>query len=534
VKYIKIKVISDVVCNNIFKDDELLQDVRIGYDFSPVDQIIPELLDAADYDFILLHLSQYAFNSYGVTDVFVESIRQISSHIVNLLKNSQVKIILNTIHFDIVAYSQEELIQKRRLMATYNDVVLSFAADNPTGCILVDVGSVVAKLGYSSNMSFRNYGVMRSPYSKLLKNAVRDEYLYHLKSYLTPRKKVVFVDADNTIWGGVIGEDGVNSVKIGHEYPGSFYYLFQLALLKMKNAGILLCLVTKNNYADIEEIFSIRDMPLSLSDFHAVKANWETKSSNIQSLLQSINIDASSAIFIDDNPFELEEVGRAFKDIVCMRFNLDSFGEISNELSDLTSVYAHHLTVEDSFKTESYAQENKRKSLLDQSSTLDDYLQSLGIVITVHHNDSTIIPRISQLTQKTNQFNLTTKRYSVADVQKFVDKNDVYAFGVEDKFGDMGIVGVVIVVDNQIDSFLLSCRAFGRQIEDAMLNTVIKHVNRYPIFAKYNESKKNHMTKMFYDKNGFERVLSGEKSGTYRLSTILESVPNQIKDIKWN
>lgn len=533
-KQMKIKVISDVVCNTIFKDGDLLPDLGIKYEFSPVDQIIPAILDSADDDFIILHLSQYAFNSYGVTDDLVETIRQISGHIEKLVKNSQVKVIVNTVHFDSSAFSQKRLIESRRLMAEYNEVILDLVADNPSDCLLVDVASIVSRLGYSSNMSFRNYGVMRSPYSKILTKAIRGEYIFHLKSYLTPRKKVVFVDADNTIWGGVVGEDGVNGVKIGHEYPGSFYYLFQLTLLELKKTGVLLCLVTKNNYADIEEIFSNRDMPLSLTDFHAVKANWERKSLNISSLLETINVDASAAIFIDDNPFEIEEVGRAFDDIVCMRFKLDAFSDIKNELFNLTTVYAHHVTAEDSFKTESYAQESKRKNLLDQSDTLDDYLQSLGIVITVYYNDPATIPRVSQLTQKTNQFNLTTKRYSVADIQKFVDNNHVYAFRAEDKFGDMGIVGVVIVVDDQIDSFLLSCRAFGRQIEDVMLHTVVNHIDRYPIFAMYIESKKNHMTEAFYCDHGFDKVSNAEQAVAYRLIRGLESVPNQIKEIKWN
>ena len=183
----------------------------------------------------------------------------------------------------------------------------------------------------------------------------------------------------------------------------------------LKNAGVVLCLVTKNNQSDIDEVFQNRDMPLSIDDFVAVKANWDRKSENIGALLDWLNVGSSSAVFIDDNPFEIEEVARVHVDIECLKFSVNEFDDVNNALSDLFDLYAHYLTDEDKVKAASYVQEGHRKSLLDKSGTIDDYLRGLAINMTVYLNDLSLAPRIAQLTQKTNQFNLTTKRYSLAE-----------------------------------------------------------------------------------------------------------------------
>ena len=533
-KAIDVKVVSDVVCNNLFRKFGVVNGHKLNFIFSPVDQIIPEILNAQNEDFLLLHISQYAFNSYGVSESFVENINEIFLHLENLIKRSKIKLILNTVYFNCGSFSQPELIARKIMASKINSRVLEFVAAYPSDCILVDVADLISSSGFDSNFSQRNYGVMRSPYSKSLGKVISNKYFFHFESYFKPRKKVIFVDADNTLWGGVVGEDGLNGVKIGHEYPGSIYYYFQLSLLRLKEAGVILCLVTKNNQSDIDDIFLNRDMPLSIDDFVAVKANWDRKSENISLLLQSLNVGSSSAVFIDDNPFEIEEVGRVHSDIQCLKFNVDEFDEVSNVLGDVSDLYAHHLTDEDRVKSESYAQEEDRKSFLDTADTIEDYLRGLAIKVTVHLNDLSLATRISQLTQKTNQFNLTTKRYSIAEIQAFMGNESVYAFSVDDKFGSMGVVGVVIVVDDVVDVLLLSCRAFGREIERTMISVVIQSFNNYPLFAQYRPTNKNVMTKDFYTQNGFETVSSENDVQSYRLSRKIKPLPDYIEEIVWN
>ncbi len=533
-KKISVKVISDVVCNNLFRKFGPIGDYNLDFVFSPLDQMIPEILTAGDEDFLLLHISQYAFNSYDVSESFAANMDEIFVQLENLIKRSNTKLILNTVYFNCGSFSQTELVNKKKLASTINGRVLDFVLSHQSDCILVDVDDLVSSAGFSNSFSPRNYGVMRFPYSKTLGKIISDKYLFHFKSYFSPRKKVIFVDADNTLWGGVIGEDGCHGVKIGHEYPGSIYYYFQLSLLRLKNSGVILCLVTKNNESDIDEIFQNRDMPLSIDDFVAVKANWDRKSENIGALLDWLNVDSSSAVFIDDNPFEIEEVSRVHVDIECLKFSVNEFDDVNNVLSDLFDLYAHYLTDEDKVKAASYVEEGHRKSLLDKSGTIDDYLRSLAIKMTVYLNDLSLAPRIAQLTQKTNQFNLTTKRYSLAEIQDLMGNESVYAFSIDDKFGSMGVVGVVIVVGNTVDSFLLSCRAFGREIERSMLSVVTQSCDNYPVYSQYSPTRKNAMTKDFYTKNGFAIASTDNNIERYRLDQKPQPISNCLEKIIWN
>jgi len=246
-----------------------------------------------------------------------------------------------------------------------------------------------------------------------------------------------------------------------------------------------------------------------------------------------LNLGASSALFIDDNPFEIEEVSRVHADIECLKFSVNQFDDVNNVLSVLSDLYAHYLTDEDKAKAASYVEEGHRKSLLGKSGTIADYLRSLAINMTVYLNDLSLAPRIAQLTQKTNQFNLTTKRYSLAEVQDLMGNESVYAFSIDDKFGNMGVVGVVILVGNTVDSFLLSCRAFGREIERSMLSVVIQSYDNYPLYSQYSPTLKNVMTNEFYTKNGFEIVLTENNVVTYRIDKKPVPLSDFLENILW-
>jgi len=197
------------------------------------------------------------------------------------------------------------------------------------------------------------------------------------------------------------------------------------------------------------------------------------------------------------------------------------------------------LTEEDKRKSKSYLQEKERKKDMQKSSSIEDYLKSLSMKMTVFHNKDEHIPRVSQLTQKTNQFNLTTKRYSIPDVERFMKNGSVFSFSVEDKFGDMGIVGVIIISDNIIDTLLLSCRAFGRNIEKAMLSEAMSYIDKYPIFSEYIQSKKNSMTETFYEDCGFQindeiEANDGTKKKIYSSEKDVKYADNFFGKITWN
>lgn len=527
-KNINIKTISDVTCNNFFRNFNISNEVQINFSHGHIDQFIPEILNTKnEYDFLLLHISPYAFNSYSPSKSFETSITEIIESLEVYIRNFNGKIILNSIFFHQNSFSQESFFNGYDLKNRINNSLIEFSRKHKNNCIFIDIASLISGIGVSNSLSYRNYSIMRFPYTNLLRKKIFEEYKFHLVNYFNPRKKAIFVDADNTLWGGIIGEDGIHGIKVNHEYPGTMYYQFQENLLKLKNSGIILCLVSKNNLEDIQEVFIEKDMPLSISDFVEIKANWEPKSKNIEELLISLNIGASSIIFIDDNPFEIEEVQRTNKEILCIQFHPDNFINTYDELFRIPNLYAHNLTEEDKIKSESYIQAKKRnKDMQDKqgSSSMDDYLSSLCMKVNIFHNKKEHIPRISQLTQKTNQFNLTTKRSSVSDIENIMAHGSVYSFSAEDKFGDMGIVGVVIIdKDNKIGTFLLSCRAFGRHIEKAMIFESIKHNNKYPIYAEYISSNKNKMTENFYAENGFLEN-GNDNSDDFKSYIMLESV----------
>ncbi|MDA9622027.1 hypothetical protein N9T09_04475, partial [Gammaproteobacteria bacterium] len=275
-KNINIKTISDITCNNFFRDFNISDDIQINFNHGHIDQFIPEILNTSDKnDFILLHISPYAFNSYSPSKSFQNSVEQIIQSLKSFIKDHNGKVILNNIPFHTNSFSQDDIYEDFNLGYEINNLLVNFARDNQNDCILIDLAGLVTEVGLLNSLSIRNYSIMRLPYTNLVRKKIFEEYKFNLSNYFSPRKKAIFVDADNTLWDGVVGEEGVNGVKIDHEFPGSNYYQFQENLIKLKKSGIILCLVTKNNLSDIEEIFNERDMPLSINDFVEIKANWE-------------------------------------------------------------------------------------------------------------------------------------------------------------------------------------------------------------------------------------------------------------------
>ena len=275
-KTINIRTISDVTCKNFFRDFQISDSIAINFSHGLIDQFIPEIINFSDKDdFILLHISPYAFNSYSTSESFLNAIIQILESLEMYLKNTRGKIILNNIFFNSSAFTQVGFFENYNLNVEINNLLINFAKKNQHDCIFIDIANLISEHGSLDNLSPRNYSIMRFPYSNALRKIIFEKYKFHLKSYFNSKKKVIFVDADNTLWKGVIGEDGVHGIKVDHEFPGFIYYSFQENLLKLKKSGILLCLVTKNNLSDIEEVFQKKEMPLSLDDFIEVKANWD-------------------------------------------------------------------------------------------------------------------------------------------------------------------------------------------------------------------------------------------------------------------
>lgn len=336
------------------------------------------------------------------------------------------------------------------------------------------------------------------------------------------RKKCLILDLDNTLWGGVVGEDGFDGIALSENKEGARYKDFQRRIKEIKDTGVILAIASKNNYDDAMEVIEHHpDMVLKKGDFVATKINWDLKTQNIKELSNELNISKDSFVFIDDSQIEREMVKSQIPEIVVPDFPKDTC-----ELSDfITEIYRKYFltletTAEDLKKTEMYEKNFKRIEESKQYKTIDNYLLSLQTRITIKEVDAEDITRAAQLTQKTNQFNFTTKRYKEADITDMINdgKHFIYIASVEDKFGDNGKCVLVIVKENDpitadIDSFIISCRVMGRFIEDTVISYIedkLYSKGFKKVIAHYCPTKKNVPARDVFERFGYCVQVTGE------------------------
>ena len=320
------------------------------------------------------------------------------------------------------------------------------------------------------------------------------------------------LDLDNTLWGGVLGEDGISGIKMGGDYPGKAFAFFQKLLLQLSKAGVILTVCSKNNEADVLEAWDKNPfMVLKKEHFAAYRINWTDKATNIKELADELNLGLDSFVFIDDNPTERELIKQmlpmvSVPEFPAQPYELPVFFKMVVE--DYFKVYS--ITEEDKKKTEQYKANAARAQAQHSFTDFGAFLESLDIQITIEAANEFNIPRIAQMTQKTNQFNLTTKRYTDADVKGFLANGwKIWCISVADRFGDNGITGCIIINGDEIDTFLLSCRILGKGIEKAFIKkimTLLKEGGVSSVKAAYLPTAKNAQVADFYDRCGFPCV----------------------------
>ena len=332
------------------------------------------------------------------------------------------------------------------------------------------------------------------------------------------RKKCLVLDLDNTLWGGILGEDGLEGIKVGGDYPGKAFHLFQEGLLELSKSGVILTVCSKNNEADVLEAWEKNPfMVLRKEHFAAWRINWDDKATNIKELADELNIGLDSFVFVDDNPTERELIRQTLPMVEVPDFPVQPY-ELPVFFKSLVESYfrAYSITGEDLAKTEQYKANAKRVQESKGFVDFGAFLESLDIQMNIEEANEFNIPRIAQMTQKTNQFNLTTRRYTESDVKSFLAQGwKIWCLGVADRFGDSGITGTVFVDgDGLIDSFLLSCRILGKGIELAFVKSVLgllKDQGLKSVKALYSPTAKNAQVKDFYERCGFR--LTGEDEG---------------------
>jgi FkbH-like protein len=345
-------------------------------------------------------------------------------------------------------------------------------------------------------------------------------------------KKCLILDLDNTVWGGVIGDDGLERIQLGHGLGiGKVFTEFQMWVKKLKNRGIIICVCSKNDEEKAKEPFEKHpDMILHLDDIAVFMANWENKVNNIRSIQKILNIGFDSMVFIDDNPFERNIVRENIEGITVPELPEDP-AEYLEFLYSINLFETAAYSNADKDRTKQYQVEAKRILLSKSFTNEADFLKSLNMVSVVEGFTKFNAPRVAQLSQRSNQFNLRTIRYTDAEIADIAENSDVIdlSFTLEDKFGDNGLICVIIMKPKSkdtlfIDTWFMSCRVLKRGMENFTLNTMVAKAKvagyRY-IEGEYIPTQKNAMVKDHYKNLGFEKI----NETHYRLN--LESYQNK-------
>ena len=340
-------------------------------------------------------------------------------------------------------------------------------------------------------------------------------------------KKCLILDLDNTVWGGVIGDDGLEGIQLGHGLGiGKAFTEFQMWVKKLKQRGVIICVASKNNEETAKEPFEKHpDMVLKLEDIAVFQANWETKVDNIRTIQRILNIGFDSMVFLDDNPFERNIVRENIPGITVPELPQDP-GEYLEYLYSLNLFETASYSQADKDRTKQYQVEAQRVSLQKTFSNEADFLKSLDMTSVVSGFNKFNTPRVAQLSQRSNQFNLRTVRYTEADIEALGQDPDVIdlSFTLEDKFGDNGLIAVIIMKKQDeetlfIDTWFMSCRVLKRGMEDFTLNTMVEAAREKGyrrIIGEYLPTPKNKMVENHYPSLGFQK-LEGTPTAQYVL-----------------
>lgn len=332
-----------------------------------------------------------------------------------------------------------------------------------------------------------------------------------------PRAKVLVLDADNTLWGGVVGEDGFDGIAIGPDYPGNAYRDFQRRILDFQQRGLILAMCSKNNAADVDQVLrEHRHQVLRDEHFAARRVNWLPKAENLRSLADELNLGLDSFVFVDDSDHECAAVRHALPQVQVVQVPTRAV-DVPACLDRVARLEVLALTKEDLAKTQMYAQERKRRELMEEGERSGagsgDYLERLQMMMRIGLNRPQHVPRLSQLSKKTNQFNLTTRRYDEQQMRGFIDDADtlVLDFSLADVFGDSGLVGLAIwrltgSGRAELDTFLMSCRVIGRKAESAFLEAGLRLLavrGVTEVVADYIPTAKNELVREFLPQHRF-------------------------------
>lgn len=408
-----------------------------------------------------------------------------------------------------------------------------------SGVYVLDYDALVARHGRTQWHDEQKWLTMRMPVAANCLIHLANEWLRYLHPLTGRLCKALVIDLDNTLWGGVVGEAGIQGIVSGPEYPGAAYQAVQRALLDLHHRGILLAVCSKNNPADAMEALQHHPGLLVRPEhFTALRINWNEKSRNLREIAQELNIGIDAIAFLDDNPVERQQVRLELPEVTVIELPGDPM-DYARTLREAPVFERLVLSEEDQNRGQLYVAQRHRSELQERCQSLEDFYRSLEQEVELARAGADVIPRVSQLTQKTNQFNVTTRRYSEQQIAEIIRRPDwqIITAGVRDRFGDNGLVGLAIVrtTDDacEIDSFLLSCRIIGRAVETVLLAHLIEQARSRGlkhIQGRFVPTQKNSPAKDFFSAHGF---IEQERGGDGSILWSLETEASKVVSPEW-
>ena len=513
----------------VFRNNTVERFFGNEYCFSGYDDISRVPQDADLY--VWWYQVPIKFNRQLLTD----EIRGYAQKLNYVLSNVDVKKTFLALTMDII-YSvpfTEDDSSLQQAVAAYNRTLYE-AAEDHANVKVIDFAEFSRNYPASDLFDWKYYFISQMGLNPKLHKEFKLWWDRKMESVALKRKKCLVLDLDNTLWGGILGEDGMEGIKIGGDYPGKAFLYWQEALLELSKSGVILAVCSKNNEKDVLDAWEKNPfMLLKKEHFVAYRINWTDKATNIKALASELNIGLDSMVFVDDNPAERELIRQMLPMVSVPEFPAQPYGlpEFFKKLvNDYFKVY--ELTDEDRKKTEQYKANAARFQFQSSFADFSAFLESLDMHITIEAANEFNIQRIAQMTQKTNQFNLTTHRYTDADVKGFLEEGwNIWCISVADRFGDNGITGCIMVTrTGEIDTFLLSCRILGKGIEMAFVKKIfalLKDKGFRKLRAGYLPSAKNAQVKDFWEKAGFSCTSCSNDGKNYEL--LLDNADMQIE-----
>lgn len=416
----------------------------------------------------------------------------------------------------------------RDRVARLNAMLFAHAELHPGRVHVLELDRYLRTIGRAEGWDSRFWYMSRAPWRSRLLSLLAEDIAKHAWALAGRTKKVLVLDCDNTLWGGVVGEEGLDGIRLSaHEYPGNVFHDVQKQALALHAKGVLLALCTKNNEADVLEVLERHPSCLLKQEHLAAREiNWRNKVDNLQAIARRLNLGLDSLVFVDDSPYECELVRELLPEVTVLQVPT-RLHEYPDLLPAADPFYAPSLTVEDRERTRLYRVEAERQELRERSTDLKSYLLSLRLEAAVHRARDEELPRVAQLTQKTNQWNVTTRRYSEGELRALVasPEHSVYVLHARDRFGDLGLTNVLIARRDEsgaheIDTLLMSCRVIERGLEHAFLlhclDDLASRTGADRFKAAYRRTLKNVLVEGFWESVGFEVVEATAEQKLYR------------------